>query len=138
MVERRTHITHEHPTSAKMAKRAADQQLTKDGTMSDEEGFSVGSQIGGPQRATAAQMAQRRYVEMLKFRVFMSGGRLQMFELPSHHHTTTTTTTNLSPHFHNTQKSTLTTSCIYNTHIRIRTPQKFPDGLQRVCERCNH
>ncbi|CAF9937559.1 MAG: hypothetical protein ALECFALPRED_007290 [Alectoria fallacina] len=43
-----------------MAKRAADQQLTKDGMMSDEEGFSVGSQIGGAQRATAAQMAQRR------------------------------------------------------------------------------
>lgn len=28
--------------------------------MSDEDVFSVGSQIGGPQRATAAQMAQRR------------------------------------------------------------------------------
>ncbi|KAF6237595.1 hypothetical protein HO173_004485 [Letharia columbiana] len=43
-----------------MAKRVADQQLTKDGTMSDEDGFSVGSQIEEPQRATAAQMAQRR------------------------------------------------------------------------------
>lgn len=63
-----------------MAKRVADQQLTKDGTMSDEDVFSVGSQIGGPQRATAAQMAQRRYVHNLEFRVFMSGGRLQMFE----------------------------------------------------------
>lgn len=46
-----------------MAKRAADQQLTKDGAMSDEDVFTVGSQIGGPQRATAAQMAQRRYVK---------------------------------------------------------------------------
>ena len=45
-----------------MAKRVADQQLTKDGTMSDEDVFTVGSQIGGPQKATAAQMAQRRYV----------------------------------------------------------------------------
>ena len=45
-----------------MAKRVADQQLTKDGAMSDEDVFTVGSQIGGPQKATAAQMAQRRYV----------------------------------------------------------------------------
>lgn len=71
---------HERPASAKMAKRVANQQLTKDGTMSDEDGFSVGSQIGGPQRATAAQMAQRRYVEVLEFRVLMSGGRLQLVE----------------------------------------------------------
>ena len=46
-----------------MAKRVADQQLTKDGTMSDEDVITVGSQIGGPQKATAAQMAQRRYVK---------------------------------------------------------------------------
>ena len=46
-----------------MAKRVADQQLTKDGPMSEEDVFSVGSQIGGPQKATAAQMAQRRYVK---------------------------------------------------------------------------
>ena len=63
-----------------MAKRIADQQLTKDGTMSDEDSFSVASQIGGPQRATAAQMAQRRYVENLEVRVFMPGGSLHMFE----------------------------------------------------------
>lgn len=42
-----------------MAKRVADTQLTKDGAMS-EDGFAVGSQIGGPQKATAAQMAARR------------------------------------------------------------------------------
>ena len=58
-----------------MAKRVADQQLTKDGAMSDEDGFSVGSQIGGPQRATAAQMAQRRYVKSFGVPHVMIGRR---------------------------------------------------------------
>lgn len=43
-----------------MSKREASTQLTKDGGMSDDDGFSVGAQTGGGQRATAAQMAARR------------------------------------------------------------------------------
>jgi len=46
------------------AKRGADNQLTKD-SGSDDDGVSVGSQLVGGQRATAAQMAQRRYVTNL-------------------------------------------------------------------------
>ena len=45
-----------------MSKREASAQLTKDGDGSEEDGFSVGSQISGAPRATAAQMAARRYV----------------------------------------------------------------------------
>lgn len=41
------------------AKRGADSQLTKDAD-SDDDGLSVGSQLGGGQKATAAQMAARR------------------------------------------------------------------------------
>ena len=43
-----------------MAKREANTQLIKDGGLSEDDGFSVGAQIGGGQRATAAQMAARR------------------------------------------------------------------------------
>lgn len=98
--------------SKKMAKRVADQQLTKDGTTSDEDVFSVGSQIGGPQRATAAQMAQRRYVENLKFRVFMSDGRLQIclsnhnIVTPRQQHYPLPTNLSFTSVFQNTHKQT--------------------------------
>lgn len=43
-----------------MAKRPPDTYLTKDGVATEEDGFSIGSQISGAPRATAAQMAARK------------------------------------------------------------------------------
>ncbi len=43
-----------------MAKREASTQLTKDGGLSEDDGFSVGAQVGGGQRATAVHLAGRR------------------------------------------------------------------------------
>ncbi len=42
-----------------MAKRGADTQLTKDGRSSEDDGLSVGSQVEGARKPTAAQMARR-------------------------------------------------------------------------------